>query len=126
MSINNILLIEPDVVSARLFESKLSQQGFSVSVAANVEVAIRLADDKRPCLIIMELDLSKHNGIEFLFELRSYSDWQDIPLVVLSNIPKANFKGSEKQLELLGVVEYLYKPRTSLEKLSDIAKGYLR
>lgn len=125
MARSNILLIEPDGISAKLFESKFGQSGLFVRVAGSVEAAVHLADKKRPNLIITEIDLPKHNGVEFLFELRSYSDWSGIPVVVLSNIPKTRFSGSEKQLELLGVVEYLYKPKTSLGKLVEVVKGYL-
>jgi CheY-like chemotaxis protein len=58
-----------------------------------------------------------HNGLEFLYEFRSYPDWQDVPVLLLTNVSPGTFAASWQLLTgQLGVRSYLYKPRTSLKK----------
>jgi DNA-binding response OmpR family regulator len=76
------------------------------------------ADDVRPDVAIVELQLVAHSGIEFLYEFRSYVDWQNIPVVALTTVPPGEFAGSSRLLtDELGVKVYHYKPVTSLAKL---------
>ena len=71
-----------------------------------------------PDIVIVELQLVDHSGIEFLYEFRSYVDWQQIPVIILTNVPESEFAGSQSLLrDDLNVQAYLYKPLTSLQKL---------
>lgn len=114
----NILLVEPDTVLAQIYQAALVGQGHRVRTAATAQAAIHAADQYQPELIILELQLVSHSGIEFLYELRSYSEWRDIPVLVLSHVPPTEFVDSWELLHSeLGVHTYLYKPRTTLAKL---------
>lgn len=76
------------------------------------------ADEVRPDLVVMELQLVSHSGIEFLYEFRSYADWMNVPLIILTHVPPGEFGGSRDVLmKELNVATYLYKPTTSLQKL---------
>lgn len=115
---SNILLIEPDRVLGRVYATALSSVGWDVTVSHNAQDAIIMADNNRPDIVVCELHLVSHSGIEFLYEFRSYNDWQDVPVVIMSSVPLAEFAGSKRGLSVnLGVVEYLYKPNTSLRQL---------
>jgi len=113
-----ILLIEPDRRLAETYAQALQTDGHRVRSAAGAQAAISAADAATPDLIILELQLVEHSGIEFLYELRSYTDWQHIPVIVHTQVPPGEFDGSRGLLEdELGVRSYLYKPRTSLRRL---------
>ena len=117
-----ILIIEPDVVLADIYSKALTTQGFKVIVAGDAQSAISLADKDRPDLIVMEIQLASHNGIEFIYELRSYPEWQSIPIIIQSLVPLSEF--NTKITEHLGVISYLYKSSTSLLKLiNEVNKG---
>jgi len=121
----HILLVEPDKLLARSECQALEQAGHSVMVAATAQVAIQAADERRPDIVLLELQLVSHSGIEFLYEFRSYSDWQSIPVVALTQVPPAEFSGSAELLKHeLGVVAYHYKPRTSLTKICRIVNEH--
>lgn len=114
----NILLIEPDRVLAAIYYQALTNEGYQVSVAPGAQSAIMASDRSQPDLIILELQLVDHSGIEFLYEFKSYSEWQDAKVIIHSHIPPAEFSSSAAILrEQLGMIEYLYKPHTSLEQL---------
>ncbi len=118
MSERTILLIEPDIVLANTYIDVLKKKGFSVSHVVSAQDAVIAADAKKPDLVICELQLVSHSGIEFLYEFRSYPDWRHIPVIVLSLVPMTEFKDSMFGLvNRLGVVRYLYKPMTGLIEL---------
>ena len=115
-----ILLIEPDTLLSTNYVRTLAGVGHVVHVARTAEKGIARANDSRPDLVLLELHLAGRSGMEFLYEFRSYEDWQDIPVIVLSVAPIGEFKASWEILtSQLGVHAYLYKPRTSLVALRD-------
>jgi DNA-binding response OmpR family regulator len=117
----NILLVEPDRLLARSYAQALQNEGHRVLCSPNAQQAIFAADSLIPDLVILELQLVSHSGIEFLYEFRSYPDWQDIPVLIQSQVPPAEFLDNWQLLqEQLGVVDYLYKPQTTLAKLRKV------
>ena len=82
--------------------------------------AIDWIDDNGPVdLVITELLLGEHNGLEFINELRSHHDWMNIPVVIQTTVPPSQHVLSTEDWRRLGVVSYLYKPTT---KLADLAR----
>lgn len=122
----NILLVEPDYLLANIYKSHLENFNYSVRVCGGVQGAINEIDKLKPDIIVLELQLSSHNGYEFLYEIRSYIDWQDIPVVVHSMLPEADLDITLVAKEELGIAGYLYKPDTSLDKLRyELNKHFL-
>jgi two-component system response regulator ChvI len=115
---SQILLLEPDKILAKTYSMALESAGHVVRHCVSAQTAIVLADDIHPDIVIVELQLVDHSGIEFLYEFRSYTDWQHIPVIILTNVPETEFSGSLSLLRNdLNVQAYLYKPLTNLQKL---------
>ena len=113
-----ILLLEPDKVLADTYRLALMNAGHKVLMCATAQAAIFAADDLQPDVVVVELQLTGHSGIEFLYEFRSYDDWSSTPVVVLTNVPAGEFNGSWELLrDQLGVAAYHYKPLTNLRTL---------
>src|SRR4051794_5466447 len=114
----SILLLEPDRILAQTYYQALTGAGHTVSVCASAQTAVLAADQIKPALGIVELQLVEHSGIEFLYEFRSYADWQNVPILIHSQVPRAEFADNWQLLQQeLGVTDYLYKPQTSLREL---------
>ena len=117
----NILLVEPDKLLADTYTRALQHDGYKVKMAPTAQAAIFAADERRPDLVLLEVQLVSHSGIEFLYEFRSYPEWQDIPVIIVSHVPPGEFADSWGLLKNeLGVSAYRYKPRTSLRALLKI------
>ena len=113
-----ILLIEPDAVLAKSYMHAFSHAGHETRLTVSAQDAVFKVDELVPDVVIVELQLVAHSGIEFLYELRSYAEWQNVPVIIHSCIPPAEFSDSSKLLrDKLGVRTYLYKPQTSLRTL---------
>src|SRR4051812_5002459 len=78
----HILLLEPNTLLARTYTQVLIQAGHTVTTARSAQQAIHAADQQSPDVVVLELQLPAHNGIEFLHEFRSYPEWQQVPAVV--------------------------------------------
>ncbi len=120
----NILLIEPDRILSRLYADALRANGHEVASCRSAQGAIQLADERLPDLILLELQLPRHNGVEFLYELRSYTEWQRIPVVLLSSVPPTEVL-SPVLWDQLGVAAYYYKPRATLASLVQAVNNVL-
>jgi DNA-binding response OmpR family regulator len=122
----HILLVEPDYILAETYKQAIETDNqIAVSLVNGAQAAIVAADDHLPDLVILELQLIEHSGIEFLYEFRSYPEWQDIPVIIHTVVPFSEFRDSWQLLESeLGVHTYLYKPHTSLHQLLASIKEY--
>lgn len=120
-----ILLVEPDKLLASSTIKGLKKLGAQVEWSQNAQGAIHSIDTFRPEVIVLELQIPAHNGVEFLYELRSYSDWQNIPVVIYSFIQSEKLTKYTKSLAELGIDTWLYKPTTSLQQLFDILQTKL-
>lgn len=120
---SNVLLIEPNPVLAHTYTQVLQHAGHEVTVATSAQGAVEAADERRPDVVVLELQLPVHGGIEFLYEFRSYSEWQQIPIVLHTYTSAQTLLPLQETLfETLGVRACLYKPQTSLQQLSQTVR----
>jgi len=117
MGKQRILLIDPNSTTQYSVAKYLSK--YSVEVAVDAESAVGMAAESTPDLIILEMSLSGHSGMEFLYEFRTYEDWLRIPVVVYSSINISEDVLRARAWSKLDIHEYLYKPESSLAKLED-------
>ena len=123
---NRVLLIEPDHILAETYKQAIESEKLArVEVVNGAQAAIMAADAHKPDLVILELQLIEHSGVEFLYEFRSYPEWQSVPVIVQTIVPFSEFHDNMQLLEEeLGVRMYLYKPHTSLHQLLSCIKEH--
>jgi DNA-binding response OmpR family regulator len=112
-----VLLIEPDRILAATYQRALQSQGHKVTSAVSAQEAIYAADQQKPDVVVLEIDLPRHNGVEFLYEFRSYNEWLKVPVIIHSFVPSTEFTRAATLQKELGVVRVLYKPATNLAQL---------
>jgi two-component system KDP operon response regulator KdpE len=100
-----------------MYKKALELAGYEVNHVTKAQEGISAADSKRPDLVMLELNLHGHNGVEFMYEFRSYHDWLNVPIMVVSHTPFSALNVAELVWEQLGVVNYHYKPEVSLKQL---------
>lgn len=120
-----ILLIEPDRIIAEQTRDFLAGHDYVVDMCLDAQRAISAADAYRPDIVIMEIALAAHSGIEFLYEFRSYTEWRNIPVLVFSRLPASDIGLTDKAQKDLAIAEVLYKPDTNLERLLAKVEKYL-
>lgn len=122
---SSILLIEPNTVLAKTYTQALHHAGHTVAHVTGAQAAIDAADKRQPDLVIVELQLPQHSGVEFLHEFRSYAEWLSVPVVVVTALPPARIMLAKQPLMRdLGVREILYKPRVTLQDIVRLAREH--
>ena len=118
---NHVLLIEPDRSLAESITLALASGSTKVNWVTGAQDAIAAADKQCPTIVVLELGLPLHNGIEFLYEFRSYNEWANIPVIMFT----MQQISTPQLLTKLGVVSYLYKPTTPLARLKQVTQEYV-
>lgn len=119
----NVLLIEPDARLAAIYSQALIAAGHVVRHSPLAQQAVHEAEDFTPAVVVLELQLVGHNGIEFLYEFRSYAEWKDIPVVLLTMVAPHALNITKELLDQFGIVDVLYKPATNLRQLVQSIEG---
>ncbi len=112
-----ILLLEPDKRLADSYRRALKAAGHQVHWQNDAQAALAVIDEQAPDLIVLELHLAHHNGVEFLYEVRSYPDCDHIPILLHTMVPAEHPGLGQDYWPQLGIRDYLYKPQTSLAQL---------
>ncbi len=79
-----ILYIEDDEKSRQLVKQLLEFEGHTIILSQNGEDGIKDALSRRPDLILLDLNMPKMNGIEFLKVVKADENLRMIPVVVLT------------------------------------------
>ena len=111
---------------AKTYATALTAEGHHVLRAQDAQSAITATDTIRPACIILEIQLPQHNGVEFLYELRSHADWQSIPVIILSQLAVDRLGLNQSSMQELGVRAFCYKPDTNLLTLNTMIETVLR
>ncbi|MDD5144641.1 MAG: response regulator [Candidatus Pacebacteria bacterium] len=118
-----ILFIEDESALQKTFGEVLTQEGYSMISALDGELGLRMAESKKPDLIILDLILPRMNGFEVLKSLKESEETKNIPVIVLTNL--GSMEDVDKAISL-GATTYLvkadYKLEEVLEKIAAIIK----
>ncbi|GAA5057525.1 response regulator [Nocardia callitridis] len=99
-----VLVVDDEPHMARALRINLSARGYEVLTASTGAGALRLAAERRPNVVILDLGLPDLDGIEVLAGLRG---WTAVPVIVLS----ARTDSGDKVAALdAGADDYVTKP----------------
>ncbi|MBI5787164.1 MAG: response regulator [Candidatus Niyogibacteria bacterium] len=109
-----IVILEDDLALAKSLSSALSKNGCEVFSAVDGETGLRLIEEKRPDLIVLDIVLPRKSGFEVMEEIASKEDLKRIPVMVLTNLESSH--DVNRMLEL-GVKSFLVKANYSLDEV---------
>ncbi|TLX59017.1 two-component system response regulator [Stutzerimonas nosocomialis] len=115
-----ILMVEDEEDIAFLIRFMLERHGFVVDHAADGRQAIeRIENRTPPDLVLMDIMLPYHDGLELIERLRNQNGWEKVPVLMLT--AKAREVGIVRALEL-GADDYVTKPFQPEELLARIRR----
>lgn len=85
MHITRVLVIDDDQWLVDEYTRTLTAAGFIVERAGNALDAIETIDRLKPGVIILDLFMPGPNGIVLLHELKTHTDLNQIPIILISN-----------------------------------------
>ena len=81
-----ILLVDDDVIMSSTLAYNLEQSGFEVVKASDGEEGLKLAIEKKPDLILLDILLPKMDGITLIKKIREDAWGKKASIIVLTNL----------------------------------------
>ncbi len=107
----SLLLIEDDEIETLKFQKIVSSisEKHKVTIAQNGEEALKLVKNigQLPNVILLDLNMPKLNGLEFLKILKNSGVLKYIPVVILTT---SNYPNDILECYEMGIAGYLMKP----------------
>ena len=101
-----ILVVEDDIFISDIYQVKFKQEGFEVAIAVNGLEALKILDNFRPDIILLDIIMPQMDGIETLKKIKNNDKLKNIPIIMLTNISE---KEKVEESEEMGVNDYLVK-----------------
>ena len=114
-----VLAVDDETGILRLIKLELAEQGLRVVTAGSGEEALRLAEEQRPDLVLLDIIMPEMTGLEVMRRLREQSN-APIILVTAKDSDSDKVRGLE-----LGADDYIVKP-FSPEELGARIRAVLR
>ena len=102
-----ILVVDDSRMMRFAVAEVIRKLGYGVLEAADGDEALALADDDQPQLIFLDINMPRMSGIDVLERLRSDSQLQTVPVVILT-VEKC--PDLMRRVAALRVKDYLLKP----------------
>lgn len=121
MRSSDILIVDDEVGIRDLLSEILQDEGYTVALAENAEVARELRNKVRPSLVLLDIWMPDCDGITLL------RDWEkqgqlNMPVVMMSGHASID---TAVEATKIGAVDFLEKP-ISLQKLLDTVESSLK
>lgn len=117
-----VCIIDDDADLREIYLMKFNQEGFDVSLATDGAEGMKIIREKKPDIILLDLQMPVKNGVEVLQELQADEELAQIPVIVLTNID------NEDSFKKIGEYEtrfYLIKSLTTPQKAVDYVREVL-
>ena len=115
-----ILIVEDDVSMSKVLELKLARVGFDTKAVFTGEEALKILEDEKFDLILLDLILPMMNGFEVIEKMNKRDD--KTPIIVLSNLGQEE---DIKKAKDLGAATYIVKTKVPLEEMVSKIKKVL-
>ena len=120
MAGKRVLVVDDDRVIQQLLEVNLELEGYQVAgTASDGREAIKMAEELKPDLILLDIMMPKMDGLEVCRHLKSDPKLAKIPIVLLS--ARAQDMDIREGLDI-GADAYLTKPFDPVELLDVVGR----
>jgi CheY-like chemotaxis protein len=116
-----VLVVEDSEAIRAAFTILLEESGYAVAAAATGAEALRLAAERNPDLVLLDLGLPDMNGLDVARLIRADPATASIPLVALTGRDDETDRGA---LLAAGCAAYLVKP-VDTQRLIEALPGYI-
>jgi CheY-like chemotaxis protein len=117
-----ILLAEDEENNIYTLSTYLEAKGYQVVLARNGAEALSRADDAKPALILMDIQMPDMDGLEAIQRIRADTALSQVPIIALTALA---MPGDRERCLAAGADEYLTKP-VSLKGLVRAIEAHLQ
>ena len=116
-----ILIIEDDRFIAKMYQTKLSLEGYDVDVAENGALGIEKIKSFSPDLVLLDIIMPEVDGFGVLEAIREDDTIHSTQVIVMSNLAQEDHL---KRAKALGAKDYIVKsqftPMDVVKKIKEV------
>jgi len=114
-----ILIIEDEKILRELLSAKLLREGYDVETAKDGAEGLRVTQEVRPDLVLLDIFMPKLSGFEVLEILRNDVQLRNIPVIVISNSGQPSELEQAKDLGAIDVlIKTAFDPQEVIDKIA--------
>jgi len=118
-----ILIVEDEPKNLKLIQDLLQASGYRTVEATDGRQGVELARDRKPDLILMDIQLPVMDGLEATRILKANITTRDIPIIALTSYA---MPGDEERAREAGCDGYITKPIDTKAFLKKVAEYFSR
>lgn len=115
-----ILVIEDEVDVTEVIKRRLKDAGYLPLIANDPYSGLKLAHEEKPDLILLDLKLPTGGGLSVLKNLKTSSDTQDIPVIILTGSRSPEIREKTLKDGASAYIEKPYDPAELLKTIKDV------
>jgi two-component system, cell cycle response regulator DivK len=116
-----VLIVEDNELNMKLFHDLLDAHGYQTLQTRSGIEALKIARERRPDLILMDIQLPEVSGLEVTRWLKDDEELREIPVVAVTAFA---MKGDEQRIRQGGCEAYISKP-ISIGTFLETVRRYL-
>ncbi|MBI2049065.1 MAG: response regulator [Parcubacteria group bacterium] len=117
-----VLVIEDDKMLAKTISDALNDAGFEAENAYDGEEGLRLALEKKPALILLDILLPKMDGLTLLANLKKDAWGAHAKVITLSNLESTEAMARVLEADIGGLSGYFLKSEWKLDDLVKVVQ----
>ena len=119
MSGKTILYVEDNEANRMIVRDLLKRTQYQLIEAHDGEAGVATALEKKPDLILMDIQLPKISGMEAMRRIRAEASMADTPIIAITSFA---LSGDEQKAKEAGATAYLAKPYSPRDLLAMVRK----
>lgn len=117
-----VAIIEDDQAISQMYRIKFEAEGYEVETAENGVLGLKLCEEMRPDVVLLDLMMPEMTGDVMLAKLRA-TDWgKDTKVVILTNMGEQEIPPQVKEL---GVSAVILKADMTPRQVAELVKKQL-
>jgi two-component system cell cycle response regulator DivK len=116
-----VLIVEDNELNMKLFHDLLEANGINTVQTRDGKLAVDMAREHKPDLIIMDIQLPEISGLEITQMLKADDELKHIPVIAVTAFA---MKGDEQKIREGGCEDYISKP-ISVSRFLEVVRKHL-
>lgn len=116
---SQLLIVDDDAQLLSVVQAMLQPWGFQIVVLSNPQQFWGTLKEVKPDLLMLDIEMPEVNGIDLCQEIRNNSQWEDLPILMIS---ASNDDETIQQVFTAGADDYVSKPIRAAELVARVIR----